>query len=188
MMISFKITLFVWFVSRHKKTTLLIMNVLFLILLVLLADIILTILASLYGLINGISVFGAETELKKDTILHHTTNLMMIIIMTTMIIIIKRMREDDVFCSASLCVCGGCVSLIARFFSSNLSVSLPLEKQLETARKRRERERERGTRIRRVVTRRRCARSIYLFFSLSFSLSDWEWKRHFKEHTTQLLL
>ena len=57
-------------------------------------------------------------------------------------IIIKRMSKDDVFCSARLCVCGGCVSLIARFFSSNLSVSLPLEKQLETARKRRERERE----------------------------------------------
>jgi hypothetical protein len=54
------------------------------------------------------------------------------------------------------------------------SVSLPLEKQLETARKRRERERERerGTRIRRVVTRRRCARSIYLFFSLFLSLIE----------------
>jgi len=87
-----------------------------------------------------------------------------------MIIIIKRMREDDVFCSASLCVCGGCVSLIARFFSSNLSVSLPLEKQLETARKRRERERERERERHTHTTRRHAKTMCTLYLPLLFSL------------------
>jgi hypothetical protein len=85
-------------------------------------------------------------------------------------IIIKRMSEDDVFCSARLCVCGGCVSLIARFFSSNLSVSLPLEKQLETARKRRERERERHTHTTRRHAKTMCTLYLPLLFSLFLSL------------------
>ena len=113
------------------------------------------------------------------------TAVIIIIIITTMIII-KRMSEDEV-----LFVPRDYVFAVVLFLCSCVSsprISIRLASAWKTTRDGEEekRERERHTHTTRRHAKTMC--TLYLPLLFSISLSEWEWKRHFKEHTTQLLL